>query len=177
MTLWLCYCLSQIWRGWQNSAGMSETHVSEADTRQKLRHCSENQRKKSLWWIESSKEQILFENEVFCNIINVFTVTFDQFNASLLNKHINFQRTRKFYWPQTFEQYCILRNRLFLPQNNNIKKDIASLHLTNLTFPLWILSVQLFFPPQNTKKISKVILIFFSLTAVVYISQLQVKSL
>ncbi len=29
------------------------------------------------WWIESSKEQYLFETEIFCNIINVFTVTFD----------------------------------------------------------------------------------------------------
>ncbi len=39
-----------------------------------------------LWQIESSKEQCLFETEIFCNIINV---TFDQFNASLLNKSIN----------------------------------------------------------------------------------------
>ncbi len=39
-----------------------------------------------LWWIESSKEQHLFEMEFFCNIINVFT---DQFNASLQNKGIN----------------------------------------------------------------------------------------
>ncbi len=41
-----------------------------------------------IWWIESSKEQHLFEIEIFCNIISVFTVTFDQFNASLLNKSI-----------------------------------------------------------------------------------------
>ncbi len=34
-----------------------------------------------LWWIESSKEQHLFEIEI------VFTVTFDQFNASFL-KHL-----------------------------------------------------------------------------------------
>ncbi len=27
--------------------------------------------------------------EIFCNIINVFTVTFDQFNACLLNKIIS----------------------------------------------------------------------------------------
>ncbi len=31
-----------------------------------------------LWWIESSKEQYLFEIKIFCNIINAFTVTFDQ---------------------------------------------------------------------------------------------------
>ncbi len=35
-----------------------------------------------------SKEQHLFETEIFCNIINVFTVTFHQFNASLMNKSI-----------------------------------------------------------------------------------------
>jgi len=35
---------------------------------------------------ESSKEQHLFEIEIFCNIINIFTVTFDQFNASFLNE-------------------------------------------------------------------------------------------
>ncbi len=34
-------------------------------------------------------------------IINVFTVTFDQFNASLLNKSINFlkKKKKKTYWP------------------------------------------------------------------------------
>ncbi len=40
-------------------------------------------------WIENSKEQSLFEIEIICNNINVFTVTFDQFNASLLNKSNN----------------------------------------------------------------------------------------
>ncbi len=40
------------------------------------------------WWIESSKEQYLFKMLVFCNIINVFTVSFDQCNASLLNKSV-----------------------------------------------------------------------------------------
>ncbi len=43
-----------------------------------------------LWWIESSEEQHLCEIEIFCNIINVFIITFDQFKASLLNKSINF---------------------------------------------------------------------------------------
>ncbi len=36
----------------------------------------------------SSKEQLLFEIEILYDIMNVFTVTFDQFNASLLNKSI-----------------------------------------------------------------------------------------
>ncbi len=34
-----------------------------------------------------SKKQHLFEIKIFCNI--VCTVTFDQFNASLLNKNVN----------------------------------------------------------------------------------------
>ncbi len=33
-------------------------------------------------WIESLKEQHLFEMQIFYNIINVFTSTFDQFNVS-----------------------------------------------------------------------------------------------
>ncbi len=32
-----------------------------------------------------SKEQHLFEIEILCNIINLFSVTFDQFNESLIN--------------------------------------------------------------------------------------------
>ncbi len=36
------------------------------------------------------KEQHLFEIEIFCNIINVFTVTFDQLNAFLMNQIIHF---------------------------------------------------------------------------------------
>jgi len=32
----------------------------------------------------AKKEQHLFETDIFCNIINVFTITFDQFNESLL---------------------------------------------------------------------------------------------
>ncbi len=37
-----------------------------------------------------AKEQHLFEIEMFYDIINVFTVTFDQFNGSSLNKRIDF---------------------------------------------------------------------------------------
>ncbi len=41
-----------------------------------------------LWWIQSSKEQHLFETKSFVTLcyVNVFTVTFDQLNVSLLNK-------------------------------------------------------------------------------------------
>ncbi len=38
----------------------------------------------------SLKEQHLFDIETFYNIINVFTVTFNQFTVSLLNKSINY---------------------------------------------------------------------------------------
>ncbi len=42
---------------------------------------------KILWWIERSKEQHVFEVEIFYNITLLYiNVTFDQFNASLLNK-------------------------------------------------------------------------------------------
>ncbi len=43
--------------------------------------------------IESSIEHYLFEID-FCNIINVFTVTFDKFNAALLNRIIK----KNSYW-------------------------------------------------------------------------------
>ncbi len=33
----------------------------------------------------NAKEHYLFENEIFSHIINVFTVTFEQFTTSLLN--------------------------------------------------------------------------------------------
>ncbi len=55
--------------------------------------------------MNSSKEQHLFEIEIFCNIINVFTVTFNQFNVSLLNTSIIFYLLTflNTYIHQTFE--------------------------------------------------------------------------
>ncbi len=54
-----------------------------------------------LWWIERSKEQHLFEIEIFCIHINVFIVSLDRFNASLLNKLIIFFGKKKnIYWLQ-----------------------------------------------------------------------------
>ncbi len=41
-----------------------------------------------IWWMESTKEQHLFEMGNFCNIILVFTEPFDQLNASLLIKSV-----------------------------------------------------------------------------------------
>ncbi len=51
-------------------------------------------------WIESWIEQHLFGTEIFCNIINVFTVTFDQFNESLLNKNIFSFKNKKNLTPK-----------------------------------------------------------------------------
>ncbi len=41
------------------------------------------------------KKKSLFEIEIFCNIINVFTLTFNQFSAFLLYKSINFFKKKK----------------------------------------------------------------------------------
>ncbi len=35
------------------------------------------------------QKQHLFEIEIFCNTISVFTVIFDQFKVALMNKNIN----------------------------------------------------------------------------------------
>ncbi len=48
------------------------------------------------------KEQHLLKLQLFCSIIKVLTVTFDQFNASLLSK------STFFYWRQTFEQKFVI---------------------------------------------------------------------
>ncbi len=48
-----------------------------------------------LRWIESKKKK----KHLFCNIINLFTVTDDQFNVSVIKK--------KSYY-QTFERYIFL---------------------------------------------------------------------
>ncbi len=43
-----------------------------------------------------------------CNIINVFTATFDQFNASLMNKRITFFQKKEKTSPQIFK--CLEQN-------------------------------------------------------------------
>ncbi len=47
-------------------------------------------------WLPKFKRTAFIWNINFCNIINVLSVNFVQFNASLLNKKVT-------YWPQTFE--------------------------------------------------------------------------
>ncbi len=49
-------------------------------------------------WIESLKEQHLFEIEIFCKTIHFITVSFGQFNGYLL---------KKLLLTSTFELYCI----------------------------------------------------------------------
>ncbi len=52
----------------------------------------------------------------FCNIINVFIITFDQFKASLLNKSINFYNPPP--PPQTKEKKIILTPSELLQKTN-----------------------------------------------------------
>ncbi len=55
-----------------------------------------------LWKQTESPKQHLFTIEIFCNLINVFTVTFDQFNASLLNKGYNLTTKKNLTDPKHF---------------------------------------------------------------------------
>jgi len=41
---------------------------------------------------ETVKQFTYRDAQIFCNIINVFTVTFDNFNGLLLNKSIHFTK-------------------------------------------------------------------------------------
>ncbi len=50
--------------------------------------------------------------EFFSNIVNVFTVTFIQFNASLLNKRINLFKEN---WPQILTHFKVTQAHLNLP--------------------------------------------------------------
>ncbi len=54
------------------------------------------------WWTKFKGKTFIW-NRNLCNIINVFAVPFDQFNASLLKKSVNLFITKK-YWLQSFEQ-------------------------------------------------------------------------
>ncbi len=67
----------------------------------------------------SSKEQRLFEIKIFCNIINVFTVTFDHFIASLMNKSI--VCLFKSHFPQTSIHLRILKKNC----NHNLHKNVC----------------------------------------------------
>jgi len=48
---------------------------------------------------KSSKEKHLFKIEMFCNIMNVFTVTFDPFSIFFLNRKHFFNNKKKYLTP------------------------------------------------------------------------------
>jgi len=50
---------------------------------------------------------------IFCNFIKVFTLTFDQFNASLLNKSINYLQ-KNVYAPNFQIVVCFVFNNHYL---------------------------------------------------------------
>ncbi len=82
-----------------------------------------------LWYLflrffDEQKEQHLFEI-ISCNSINVFTVTFDQFNASLLKKSTN--SFKNDYWPQMFEWYNFCKMYKFGNDFVNISINVFSL--------------------------------------------------
>ncbi len=81
-----------------------------------------------LWWIESSEEQHLSEIEIFCNIINVFIIIFDQFKASLLNKSINFYN----FFPK--------KQKIYTDSNllNGILYNVTKAFLFPINADLWI---------------------------------------
>ncbi len=56
-----------------------------------------------VWLIESSEEQYLFEISNVCNIINAFTVTFEQCNVSLHDTYSTSVKRNYKYWPQSYE--------------------------------------------------------------------------
>ncbi len=70
------------------------------------------------FYYETVAGQLMNGKHCFCNIINVFTDTFDQFNASLLNKSKNFLKKKRFTDPKhligsvylyLFKTFCSLR--------------------------------------------------------------------
>ncbi len=55
-----------------------------------------------------SKEHNLFEAEIFCNMIYVFTITFDQVNVSLLIKSIIYSKKAQNFFC-IFKWVCIYK--------------------------------------------------------------------
>ncbi len=77
--------------------------------------------------IESLKKYLL-EIDIFCKIVNVFTVTFDPFNVSLVNKSINLFKEM---WPQNFSVLNILSSSFVLNKyRSNVFKYIVNVYKT-----------------------------------------------
>uniref|UniRef100_A0A671NGF2 Hypoxia-inducible factor 1-alpha-like n=1 Tax=Sinocyclocheilus anshuiensis TaxID=1608454 RepID=A0A671NGF2_9TELE len=82
-----------------------------------------------------SDKQHLFEIEIFSNNVKVLTVTFNQFNASLLNKSIKLfsptPQKRNSYWPQNFGVYLNIYNAIPRQLYNLIKTENIFKAFTN----------------------------------------------
>ncbi len=106
-----------------------------------------------LWWIESSKEHLF---EIFCNVINVFIVIFDQFNVFLLNNSINLLKTSKqtnkqTYWPKLLNGSVNKnKNKSWLQLNYGQKQFTTTYQLVTLYFKAQfsLLTNQLNKPPN-----------------------------
>ncbi len=79
--------------------------------------------------IERSKEQHLFKIEILCSIINIFTVTFDQFNASQINKSISF-KTFIIYSYATKSTVNLVHMTHVLLSKTEVIQDLQNLHLS-----------------------------------------------
>ncbi len=80
---------------------------------------------------KSNVQKDLFEMEIFCNIINGFTVTFDQFNVSLKNRRLLllFSYTPHFEWCciSSFTKILSRKKQLIIINNRKILKDHITL--------------------------------------------------
>ncbi len=75
-----------------------------------------------LWWIERlKKEQHLLEIEIICNIINVFTATFDQMRASLFKIKKNLTPN---IWPVDYVYQLLHDNLVCGSSNQNINIEL-----------------------------------------------------
>jgi len=76
----------------------------------------------------------LFEIQIFCNILNFFTATFDHFNVSLLNKKVSFKNNIKI---NLSDPKLIKPNYRVLEQwHNSLKKAGWDIQYTKCTITL-----------------------------------------
>ncbi len=94
--------------------------------------------------------------EIFCNVINVFIVIFDQFNVFLLNNSINLLKTSKqtnkqTYWPKLLNGSVNKnKNKSWLQLNYGQKQFTTTYQLVTLYFKAQfsLLTNQLNKPPN-----------------------------
>ncbi len=78
------------------------------------------------------KNSIFLKKKLFCNIINVFTVTFEQFNASLVNKMFNSFLLTLNSWIEAYNDYFYVFYFYAL-----LCSFWSSMALVSLTFNIW----------------------------------------